>query len=108
MGHSWRPWKRIFRLEPGPEVNEELRFHVEQRIADYMERGMTPEEARHAAEERLAVALDQALDGIVMGGQTMIVLPIVSVLFMVVELLAALGPARRGLAVQPTEALRFE
>jgi putative ABC transport system permease protein len=53
MPHSWRPWKRIFRLEPGREVDEELRFHVEKRIADYMERGMTPEEARQAAAERL-------------------------------------------------------
>src|SRR5262245_41794503 len=53
MRHSWRPWKRIFRLEPGPEVDEELRFHLEQRTQDYIERGLTPEEARQAADERL-------------------------------------------------------
>ncbi len=35
-------------------------------------------------------------------------LPAVALLMMVVGLLATLGPARRGLAVQPTEALRAE
>jgi ABC-type lipoprotein release transport system permease subunit len=34
--------------------------------------------------------------------------PIVAAIVMTVGLLAALGPARRGLAVQPTEALRDE
>jgi ABC-type antimicrobial peptide transport system permease subunit len=35
-------------------------------------------------------------------------MPIVAAIVMAVGLLAALGPARRGLAVQPTEALRDE
>jgi predicted permease len=43
-----------------------------------------------------------------MGGRTFILLPAVSALMLTVGLLAALGPARRGLAVQPTEALREE
>jgi ABC-type lipoprotein release transport system permease subunit len=43
-----------------------------------------------------------------MGRQAHIVLPIVASLIMLVGLLAALGPARRGLAIQPTEALREE
>jgi ABC-type lipoprotein release transport system permease subunit len=35
-----------------------------------------------------------------------VVLPIVAAFMMIVGLLAALAPARRGLRVQPTEALR--
>jgi ABC-type lipoprotein release transport system permease subunit len=35
-------------------------------------------------------------------------MPAIAGLMLIVGLLAALGPARRGLAVQPTEALREE
>jgi putative ABC transport system permease protein len=38
----------------------------------------------------------------------LILLPVVAALMVVVGLLAALGPARQGLAIQPTEALREE
>jgi len=41
-------------------------------------------------------------------GNAVIMLPLVAALMMVVGLLAALGPARRGLAIEPTEALREE
>ena len=41
-------------------------------------------------------------------GMGLILLPLVVALMMVVGLVAAAGPARRGLAVQPTEALREE
>ena len=43
-----------------------------------------------------------------MEGKGLILLPIVAALMMAVGLVAALGPARRGLAIQPTEALREE
>ena len=43
-----------------------------------------------------------------MGGKALVLLPSVVGLMSFVGLLAALGPARRGLAVQPTEALRDE
>lgn len=69
----------------------------------------------------LALALQWATDGASMGGggmgnrsaadalhDTFVLMPVVAVIVMVVGLLAALGPARRGLAVQPTEALREE
>lgn len=48
--------------------------------------------------------------GDVMGGNglRLILLPSVAALMLTVGLLAALGPAPRGLAVQPTEALREE
>jgi hypothetical protein len=43
-----------------------------------------------------------------MGDKALVLLPTVVALMSAVGLLAALGPARRGLAVQPTEALRDE
>jgi predicted permease len=38
--------------DPKQEVDEELRFHLEQRMRDYIARGMSPEEAREAAAQR--------------------------------------------------------
>jgi predicted permease len=37
----------------GREVDDELKFHLEQRVRDYVARGMDPEAARRAALERL-------------------------------------------------------
>lgn len=65
----------------------------------------------------LALALDRATGGMVMGRPSadtvglrgaVALIPIVGAIVMAVGLLAALGPARRGLAVQPMEALRDE
>jgi hypothetical protein len=42
------------------------------------------------------------------GGRGLVLFPVVVALMSVVGMLAAAGPARRGLAVQPTEALRNE
>ena len=44
---------RPFETEPRVEVSEELTFHLEQRIRDYVARGMDPDEARAAALARL-------------------------------------------------------
>lgn len=49
--------KRLFRLpssdgDPRDEVDDELRFHIEERTAKYMREGMAPEEARAEAERR--------------------------------------------------------
>jgi predicted permease len=52
-GTPWRRWRRIFRSDARREVNEELDFHLEQRIREYTERGMDPEAARKAAEARM-------------------------------------------------------
>jgi putative ABC transport system permease protein len=53
----------------------------------------------------LATALDRfAVNAL--GDRTPVLLPAVAVLMVIVGLLAALGPARRGLAVPPTDALR--
>jgi putative ABC transport system permease protein len=43
---------RPFEAKPQIEVDEELRFHLEQRIRDYVARGMDPAAARTAALER--------------------------------------------------------
>jgi ABC-type antimicrobial peptide transport system permease subunit len=55
-----------------------------------------------------ALLLERLTDGELMGGNAGVVLPIVAALTATVGLLAAMGPARRGLSIQPTEALREE
>ena len=55
-----------------------------------------------------AVALEQVLEGEMFQGQGAVILPIVVVVMTLVGLLAAIGPARRGFSIQPTEALREE
>jgi ABC-type antimicrobial peptide transport system permease subunit len=55
-----------------------------------------------------AAGLDAASGGGMLGGRGLVLLPGVVALMFTVGLLAALGPARRGLAVQPTDALREE
>jgi predicted permease len=54
----------------------------------------------------IAVGLDRLDPGSLMGDRALVLLPSVVAVMFVVGLLAALGPARRGLSVQPTEALR--
>lgn len=55
-----------------------------------------------------AAVLDRATGGGLMGGRGAILLPGVAAIMVMVGLLAALGPARRGLRIEPTEALRAE
>ncbi|MBV9772511.1 MAG: ABC transporter permease [Gemmatimonadetes bacterium] len=43
---------RLFQKEPGTEVGDELAFHLEERVREYVARGMDPEAARAAALER--------------------------------------------------------
>ncbi|HEY7055515.1 MAG TPA: ABC transporter permease [Vicinamibacterales bacterium] len=61
-----------------------------------------------AAGVAIAAAVEWLSDGEMLGGQGMVLLPSVVVVMSMVGLLATLGPARRGLAIQPTEALRDE
>ena len=49
---GWRPWRWIVRPRPEHELDEELAFHLEQRTREYIDRGMTPGEARRAAAAR--------------------------------------------------------
>jgi predicted permease len=55
-----------------------------------------------------AIALDQVIEEEMFKGQGAVLLPIVLVTMVIVGVLAAVGPARRGLSIQPTEALREE
>lgn len=55
-----------------------------------------------------AAGIDRLTGGELFGGRAGILLPTFAVLMAVVALLAAAGPARRGLKIQPTEALRAD
>jgi predicted permease len=61
-----------------------------------------------AAGVTVAALLDWAAGGELMGGRPLLLLPPVAVLMSAVGFLAALGPARRSLAIPPAEALRAE
>jgi ABC-type antimicrobial peptide transport system permease subunit len=54
----------------------------------------------------VALLLNHAENGELLGNRGPVVLTTVVLLMMVAGLLAALGPARRGLRIEPTEALR--
>jgi predicted permease len=56
----------------------------------------------------VTVAIDRASGGALLSGTGLLVVPVTVALMLVVGLLAATGPARRGLRVEPTEALRAE
>lgn len=53
-----------------------------------------------------ALLLDTLSGGTLSGGRAAVIVPVLAVAMAVVALLAALGPARRGLRVEPTDALR--
>ncbi len=55
-----------------------------------------------------AVLLDRFAGGEILHGHTVTLLPLIVVLMIAVGLLAALGPALRGLRIQPAEALKSE
>ena len=54
----------------------------------------------------LTLAIEIGSSGLVLGGRGTLLLPIVIAMILAVGVLAAVGPAGRGLSVQPTEMLR--
>ena len=50
---SWRRYLRFWRNDIAEDVDDELRFHVDMRVAEYVARGMTEDDARRAVAERL-------------------------------------------------------
>jgi hypothetical protein len=56
----------------------------------------------------LALMTDRASDGELLGSFGRGLLPVTAVVMTIVGLFATIGPARRGLRIQPTEALRAE
>ena len=56
----------------------------------------------------LALMTDRASEGELLGAFGRALVPVTAVIMTIVGLFATIGPARRGLRVQPTEALRAE
>jgi putative ABC transport system permease protein len=56
----------------------------------------------------LALLIDVLSGGEVLGSAGRMILPVMAVVMIAVGLIASIGPARRGLKIQPTEALRAE
>ena len=56
----------------------------------------------------IAEAIPRANGGSFFAGRGIVMLPLVISIMLAIGLLAALGPARRGLSIQPTEALKEE
>jgi putative ABC transport system permease protein len=56
----------------------------------------------------LALMIDRASEGEMLGSLGRGLLPVTAVVMTIVGLFATIGPARRGLRIQPTEALRAE
>jgi putative ABC transport system permease protein len=48
----WRRYLRFWGPDHAADVDEELAFHIESRVADLVAEGMSPEEARRVARER--------------------------------------------------------
>jgi putative ABC transport system permease protein len=61
-----------------------------------------------AAGLSVAALLEWVTPGGNVGGTALILFPAVAAVMFAVGLVAAAGPARRGLAIEPTEALRTE
>jgi putative ABC transport system permease protein len=110
--------KRSFRssdIKPDPrrDVADELRFHLEMRTQEFIEKGMSPEGARVTAAGvvvGLAVAfgatrLMRSLLYDVSATDTGIYV-VVALLTAMVAVLASYVPARRATRVSPTTALR--
>jgi predicted permease len=55
-----------------------------------------------------AFGVEQVLEGELFHGQGTLILPVVALVMIIVGVLAAIGPARQGLRIQPIEALREE
>ncbi len=56
----------------------------------------------------MALVIDQASDGELLGSSGRTLVPVTAVVMTIVGMFATVGPARRGLRIQPTEALRAE
>ena len=52
MTPSWRRYLRFWGARVGEDVDDELAFHVEMRVRDYIARGMSEREARDTARRR--------------------------------------------------------
>src|SRR5258705_13211153 len=53
---AWRRYLRFWGPDVDADVDDELRFHLERRVADYQARGLSPADAERAAAERFGDA----------------------------------------------------
>jgi predicted permease len=49
---AWRRYVTFWRSNIAEDVHDELEFHIEMRVKEYIERGMSPTDARRLAEQR--------------------------------------------------------
>lgn len=56
---AWRRYLRFWGSNPPGDVDDELRFHLEMRVAEYIARGMLPDAARQRAAQRFG-SVDRA------------------------------------------------
>src|SRR4029079_16624753 len=49
---AWRRYLRFWGSDIPQDVDEELRFHIEMRVNEYIAQGMTPDDARRLAAQR--------------------------------------------------------
>jgi ABC-type antimicrobial peptide transport system permease subunit len=75
-------------------------------VASIFSRALLQLAAGAALGVALGVAFEKASGGSLMRGNAAVVLPVVTLSMMGVGFLAVLGPARRSLRIEPTEALR--
>src|SRR5262245_52955799 len=75
-------------------------------IASIFSRALLQLAAGAAFGAALVIMFEKGSGGVIMRGNAAIVLPAVALVMMAVGFLAALGPARRSLRIEPTEALR--
>jgi predicted permease len=65
---AWRRYLQFWGSNIPRDVDDELRFHLEMRVAEYIARGMTPADARRRAEQRFG-SVDHAREACVVINQ---------------------------------------
>src|SRR5579863_5365365 len=59
----WRRFARLLGADPAADVNDELRFHLEVKIADLIEQGWEPDSARREAERQFGDVAEVRREG---------------------------------------------
>ena len=69
----WRRYLRFWRADATGDMRDELRFHLEERVAENLAAGMSPEDARRAAAERFGdvEAIERSLASLTRERETM-------------------------------------
>lgn len=70
--------------------------------------GAQPRQLARSIFPRATAVIERLTGGRLVGGRGPVLLPTLALIMAVVGVLAALGPARRGLKIQPTDALRAD